>query len=450
MLCVDAFVGGERRKMKRLFSSCLMIVLLIIIGTFNTSEVDANTGDPCYFISDISIVGEIFSNECMTSSITSRGEIQWYTFTPADGGYYSFSQEYGGELSIKVTPYQLVGEELVATEYCWTNDDDEYLTVTEASLVAGETYFISVKADKDWHIGRYSLDTRRSATTVKLNKSSFTLYKKGTSSVKATVFNPLGKTVFEVDDSSVAKVSSSGKVTAVKAGTTYVRAWNNGVSKRCKVTVKNPYLKKKSKTIEKGSKYTIKIVGKVGKAKYSTSNRKVAAVSSSGKVTAKKKGKAKITVKTNGIKLTFSVKVINQRPDFTATIKDVDCTNSGKSFVKIRVKNYSKTPLYVKAKGTYRDYTDPKYKVKTKKGKTIKIKGKKSKTIVFYNYGKYDIWNHAGRKDPDIFAFLESDLRFKVKFKGNTFSAHTYWLEDGDDYYNCSEVNGVESRKAYR
>jgi uncharacterized protein YjdB len=47
----------------------------------------------------------------------------------------------------------------------------------------------------------------------------------------------------------------------------------------------------------------------VGKAKFTSSNKKIATVNSKGKITAKKKGTAYITVKTNGIKLKCKITV---------------------------------------------------------------------------------------------------------------------------------------------
>ena len=76
-------------------------------------------------------------------------------------------------------------------------------------------------------------------------------------------------------------------------------------------------LNRKSATIyakKPASKYrTVKLAanaaGPDGKISWESSNTKVAAVSSKGVVTAKKKGTAKITVKCNGITRTFKVTV---------------------------------------------------------------------------------------------------------------------------------------------
>ncbi|MCH5303904.1 MAG: leucine-rich repeat protein, partial [Ruminococcus sp.] len=151
--------------------------------------------------------------------------------------------------------------------------------------------------------------TPDATTTITLKKSSAAVYVKGTTQISATVKNGNGKTTYKSSNSKIAKVSSSGKITGVKKGTATITVTNNGVSKSFKVTVKNPKLNKTKKTLKKGKSFTIKITGKVGKAKFTSSNKKVAKVNSKGKVTAKKKGKANITVKANGLKLKCKITV---------------------------------------------------------------------------------------------------------------------------------------------
>jgi hypothetical protein len=146
-------------------------------------------------------------------------------------------------------------------------------------------------------------------TTVKLAKSSATLYRKGKTTIKVTVKNGKGKTTYKSSNTKIAKVSSKGVVTAVKAGTAKITVTNNGVKKTFKVTVKNPKLSTTKKTLKVKKSFTLKITGKVGKATFTSSDKKVAKVNSKGKITAKKKGTAYITVKTNGIKLKCKVKV---------------------------------------------------------------------------------------------------------------------------------------------
>lgn len=163
------------------------------------------------------------------------------------------------------------------------------------------------------------------AKSVKLNVKSKTLYKGKSYQLKASI-TPANtsnkKLTYTSSKKSVATISSSGKITAKKAGTTTITVkTSNGKKATCKITVKNPTLAKsiklnaKSKTIKKGKSYQLKasITPKntiVKTLKWTSSNKKVAMVSSKGKVSARKKGSATITVKTtNGKKATCKIKV---------------------------------------------------------------------------------------------------------------------------------------------
>jgi uncharacterized protein YjdB len=80
------------------------------------------------------------------------------------------------------------------------------------------------------------------------------------------------------------------------------------------VNVKKLVLNKKRVTLKKGKKYNLTVtlnpVTATNKITWSSSNKKVATVTSKGVVKAKKKGKATITVKSsNGKKATCKVTV---------------------------------------------------------------------------------------------------------------------------------------------
>lgn len=72
-------------------------------------------------------------------------------------------------------------------------------------------------------------------------------------------------------------------------------------------------INKKSVTLTKGKSVTLKIKGTKKKAKWTSSNKKVASVNKKGKVTAKKKGTAKITAKIGKKKYVCKVKVVNSK-----------------------------------------------------------------------------------------------------------------------------------------
>lgn len=114
---------------------------------------------------------------------------------------------------------------------------------------------------------------------------------------------------YESGDSDIATVSADGVAKFKKAGSVTLTATADDVTTVYNVTVKDPKLNTTKVTLKKGKTYKLTISNKVGKAVFKSSNSKVAKVSSTGKITALKKGKAVITVKTNGITLKCTVTV---------------------------------------------------------------------------------------------------------------------------------------------
>jgi len=157
-------------------------------------------------------------------------------------------------------------------------------------------------------------------TSITLSKTSLTLGVKEKFSLKATKkpTNSTEKITWSSSKSSIASVSSSGVITAKKSGTVYITAKSGSKTKKCKVVVKKApasiKLNAKTKTLKVKQTYQLKTTLSKGSASYqktyTSSNSKVASVSSSGKITAKKKGKATITVKTfNGKKASIVITV---------------------------------------------------------------------------------------------------------------------------------------------
>lgn len=140
------------------------------------------------------------------------------------------------------------------------------------------------------------------------------IYRKGTYIINPVVTNPNGSTKFTSKDKTIATVSTSGKITAKKKGLTTIVVKNGNARQEVQVKVLNPKL-----NVTKVSLYVKKtkqliITGKVGKARYSSTNPKVARVTSKGKIIAKKIGKCTIKVKTNGITLKCKVTVKKKPP----------------------------------------------------------------------------------------------------------------------------------------
>ena len=143
-----------------------------------------------------------------------------------------------------------------------------------------------------------------SASAAKLNKTSISLNVGKTYTLKATGTN--GKITWTSSNKSVATVSSKGVIKARKKGTTVITAKYGKKKLTCKVTVKQPVksikLNKTSATLKKGNSLTLKATISPSSANnkavtWTSSNKKVAIVSSKGVVKAVGNGTATITVK---------------------------------------------------------------------------------------------------------------------------------------------------------
>ena len=152
-------------------------------------------------------------------------------------------------------------------------------------------------------------------TKITLNATSVPLQlKKSTSVIKVAKATLPGDQIasWSTSNKKVVTVSKSGKITAKKVGTAVVRiTMKSGATAKCKVKVQKAAVKltkiavnskKVNLNLKKGPK-TYKLTATkapitvVNKVTFTTSNKKVAVVSKSGKITAKKAGKAVITVK---------------------------------------------------------------------------------------------------------------------------------------------------------
>lgn len=189
-------------------------------------------------------------------------------------------------------------------------------------------------------------------------------------------------------------------------------------------------LKYRSETVFRGTRIRNRLTGATGKVKWSSSDKRIATVSKKGLIKAKSFGKCVISAKYKGKTYKCRIKVVRRLPDYDAKIVDVDINKSGTPFVKVKFRNYGSKTLTVLQKGEYGDMTSVTYKVKTNSAKGIKIKPRKSKTVTFYSYGKYNIYNTAGRKEPDIFAFLEANIDYSIRYDEKKYSAYTYWSEE--------------------
>ncbi len=179
------------------------------------------------------------------------------------------------------------------------------------------------------------------AAAPKLNKTSITLAKGSSCTLK--VKNTKKKVKWKSMNKKVATVTSKGRVTGKKKGTTYITASVSGKKLSCKVTVNDgPYTnlsKNNNKSragseklyVSKGRSFTVKIYKVSGKAykgtsvKWKSMDKTIASVSKRGRVTGKKKGTTYITAAVAG--KTFSIETTVEEPYQT---NDPEAFDNGK------------------------------------------------------------------------------------------------------------------------
>ena len=244
-----------------------------------------------------------FNAVAIPSSITNIGEFAFRGCTGLASvsipntvekiGNYAFGYTYGSGHYVKINGFTIYGTKGTAAErYAYSNG----LNFVECAAAPAE---------------------------VRLSRSSLALSVGEAYTLKSTVLpnDAKNKTCkWYTSRSSVAAVSSTGRVTARAVGTAVITAKTvNGNKATCKVTVSpaptGVKISPTALTLGKGESYTLKGTvlpndAKNKTCKWYTSRSSVAAVSSTGKVTAKAVGTAVITAKTvNGKKATCKVTV---------------------------------------------------------------------------------------------------------------------------------------------
>lgn len=234
---------------------------------------------------------------------------------------------------------------------------------------------------------------------MKVNTHSITLRTgQSTSSVKVTNATPYFRVVaWYSDNTSIAKVNSYGKITAgKKPGKTYVTVvMSTGEAAKIKVTVQKGKIKtksisglKKKVTVNKGK--TLKLTPVLSpqtsqeKISYSSSNKKVATVSSKGIIKGIKAGTTKITVKSGTKKFVVTVTVPK-----TATKK----ITGVKSAISLkRGKTYKLKPKKVPANCDYKiSYNSSNKKVATVTSKGVITARKKGSTTITIKSDKISV-----------------------------------------------------------
>ena len=224
----------------------------------------------------------------------------------------------------------------------WTSSKKSVATVSSKGVVKAKkkgTAVITAKYGKKKLACKVTV--KQPVKSIKLNKTSATLKKGKSLTLKATISPSSANSkavTWTSSKKSVATVSSKGVVKAKKKGAAVITAKYGKKKLTCKVTVKQPVksikLNKTSATLKKGKSLTLKATISPSSANnkavtWSSSNKKVATVSSKGVVKAVGNGTATITVKVkdgSGKKATCKITVgttntpSNNTPIHTAII----------------------------------------------------------------------------------------------------------------------------------
>ena len=233
----------------------------------------------------------------------------------------------------------------VSSDTVWSSSNTAVATVSaDGTVVAKKAGTAIITAST----GGVTAKTTVKVSNPKLSKAKAAIYAGKT--LKLNVTGGVGKAVWKSSNPKVAAVNSNGKVTAKKAGTATISVNVSGMTLKCKVTVKGPELSVKKKTLIAKQTFNLKVNGATKKVKWSTSNKKIAAVNQKGKITAKKPGTATITAKVNGKTLKCKVTVKKNQITYKVNL-DVNQYRYGEPAVVLKKAyfegNKLKVDLYV-------------------------------------------------------------------------------------------------------
>lgn len=218
--------------------------------------------------------------------------IKWAKHTAQTTGFeiqYSTKSDFSSAKSVKVTSNTAVSKKIT-------------------SLTTGVKYYFRVRAyktvgDKTFNSAWSKAVSAKTIKRLTISKTKATLYVGGSLTIKAVTEPTDKKVTWKSSDTKVAKVSSSGKVTPVKAGkatiTASVKIGSKTYKETCELTVATPSVKLNKSTANVYTKESITLKATVkptdAKVTWKSSDTKIAKVSSSGKVTGVKTGTVTIT-----------------------------------------------------------------------------------------------------------------------------------------------------------
>jgi len=308
--------------MKKLLS--LLIIATIITSSLCVSyfaiddnSTQNNTESTTVPVTETSstVTTEPVTESSTDTSSTEPTDIKVSSIKLNTSDYVMYSKQYV-QLKATVSPDNATNNNVT-----WKSSNRNIATVDSKgkvkALKVGNAIITATSVDGSNISAQCKIKVAQRVTKIKLNKGIINLSKKGkTCTVKATVYpnNAYNKYVnWTANNKKVATVDKNGKIKATtNKGTTYVNAIAKDGSKiRTRVLVvvgekvKKITLNKTSVTLNRGAKNRTFQLKKAIKNKNATykgvswysSNKNIATVNSTGKVTLKRRGKVVITVK---------------------------------------------------------------------------------------------------------------------------------------------------------
>lgn len=238
------------------------------------------------------------------------------------------------------------------------------------------------------------------ASSIKLNQSKIDMKKGKTYQLKATVYptNTTNKKLtWTSDDSSIATVNSSGKITAKSAGTTTIWVSTaNGKTAKCVVNVQVLAVELNiipdAITLKEGQSKQLKAVvspiDTTERVKWHSSNPKIAKVDQTGKVTALKSGETVIYATTDSLDYWAGCNVRVKKAATNSgnisvsktVIKKVSALKKKKALIKYnKVQGASSYQIQYSMKKNFAGA-----KTKTAKGTSLKVSGLKVKKKYYF------------------------------------------------------------------
>lgn len=203
----------------------------------------------------------------------------------------------------------------------------------------------------------FSTKEVQAASKVAISSKKVYLIKGKTTTLK--LLNAKGKVKWSSDKKNIATVSSKGIVKAQNQGTAIIKAVNGKKSYKCTVIVEVPKMSKTSVSLDVGENYQLKVNGTKQKVTWKSSNKSIATVSSKGKVSAKKTGKATITAAVGGKKYTSKITVKKRAVTTPSSTPELSGTERLKNYIITYGNTDSDGNKFIA--GSYVDWSDTTY-----------------------------------------------------------------------------------------